>query len=1013
MKLEICLFGGLRVLVDDQAVTTFMSAKAPALLAYLAATGRVQRRDELAALLWGEMPEADAKNNLRQVLTNLRRCVDPFLIITRETVEMNPAAPYCLDVARFETLLTTATTLTPDERTAQWQTATDLYTGDFLAGFFVSDAPAFEEWLVAQRAHYRARALYLLHALTQTHLDQGSYAQAIHSATRLLALDEWREEAHGQLMLALARSGQRSAALAQYKRCRQLLQTELGVEPAVETTALYERLKTALAAPRHNLPAAITGFVGRTEEIAALRRLLVAPETRLLTILGPGGIGKTRLALEVAAACEPTFLNGVWFTSLAAVQQNDANGLALALTDALGCTLAGPATPQAQLLTFLQQRELLLILDNMEIMTGAAPWLSDLLVKAPGVTILATSRERLNLQAEQLYPLVGLPVPPTAATDSHSFAAVQMFTQCVRRVQPDFVTTPEELTAIIQICRTLQGLPLAIELAAAWAHQLSCAEIATEIERNLDFLATTRGDVPPRQRTLRALFDWSWQRLSREEQSVFRQLALFHGPFTRQAAAAVTNSPFPVLAALVNKSLLWRRGTTYQLHEVMRHFAGEKLAESGAATTVQARHAAYYGNLLAQQEGRLKSHEQKQALLEIDQEVENVRAAWQWLVDQRNVQGIATALGGFYHFLLLKSWFREGVTALQRARQALQAVAATDAQAELTCQRLMVRTARFHSSLAQYTEAQRLLAAGLTSLRQLAATDEIAFTLGHIGGTARMQGDLERAELYLQECFALRRQLADHWGEAVALLDLAGVAHMREAYVMARSYCEEGLRAAEQAGDMQITTHLLTGLSITHRQLGDYGQAEQFGQRSLVNYEELGDQYGIMQATLTLGELNRQLGHDQAAQQLFTHAVSVAQEIGDRSGEADGYYGLGQIMLKLGSGEQAMAHLRQALTLAHEIQETLLVQNILLEIACLLADSDAVHAGQVLTFLVNHSQLSDQRRAHAAAALQRLPVTGVIATSMINTLPDAVLQTLRWTRLVALIPPSSPAPAPP
>lgn len=990
MKLEICLFGGLRVVVNGEAIATFMSAKAPALLAYLSVSGRAQRRDDLAALLWGEMPEADAKNNLRQVLTNLRRFVDPFLIITRETVELNPALAYSIDVVAFDNLLTRAAALAPEARMEHWQAATALYGGDLLAGFYVRDAPAFEEWMLAQRAYYRERALYLLHTLSQAYLDQGCYEQAIASTTRLLALDEWREEAHCQLMLALARSGQRSAALAQYKRCRQILQTELGVEPAAETTALYTRLKAALTTPRHNLPAAVTGFVGRTDELTALRRLLIAPDTRLLTILGPGGVGKTRLALEVAAACEPLFLNGVWFTSLAAIRHSDADGLALALADALGCTLTGPPNPKAQLLTFLQQRELLLVLDNMETVTDGAVWLSEVLTKAPGVTILATSRTRLNLQAEQLYLLEGLPVPPSASAEAPAFAAIQLFARCARRVQPDFAVSSAEMAAVTQICRAVQGLPLGIELAAAWVHQLSCAEIAAEIARSLDFLATTRCDVPSRQRTLRALFDWSWSRLSTEEQGVFQRLAPFCGPFTREAAIQVAHASFPILAALVDKSLLWRRGMTYQMHEVTRHFAGEKLAQTGAMAVTQMRHAHYYAEFLRQREARIKSRDQKGILLEVDREGENVRAAWQWLVSQREVQGLAAALGAFYHYHLLKSWFREGVDAFQCAQRALQAAAGTDRLANLTFNRLMVRAARFHSSLAQYEEAQLLLSSGLTALRQLDETAEIAFVLGHIGGTARMQGDLARAEQYLQECLTLRRQLDDYWGQAVALLDLAGVAHLREAYEAARAYCEEGLCAAERAGDVQIITHLLTGLSITHRQLGDYAQAEQFGRRSLASYEELGDQYGMMQATLTLGELNRQLGNDEEAHQFFTRAVQVAQAIGDRSGEADGYYGLGQIAATCGEGAKAMAHLRLALEQANEIHETLLVLDILLAIACLLADTDAPRASRVLTFLLDHPQLPDQRRHRAANLLARLPDGSLLTTGATLSLSEVV-----------------------
>ncbi|MEJ5199555.1 MAG: BTAD domain-containing putative transcriptional regulator, partial [Anaerolineae bacterium] len=267
----IRLFGGLEIALDDAPLGPFMSAKAPALLAYLAVTGRPHRREALAGLLWGELPDAAAANNLRQVLTSLRKELEPFLLVTRETVELNPARPYRLDVAEFAALLAPAADLAPAERARRQQAAADLYRGDFLAGFYVRDAPDFEEWMLAQRARYRELALNAFHALAQRHLEVGEYDAAIHDAAALLALDPWREETHGQLMLALARTGQRSAALAQYGRCRRLLQDELGVEPSAETMALYERIKASLHGPRHNLPAVTTGFVGREEELAALR----------------------------------------------------------------------------------------------------------------------------------------------------------------------------------------------------------------------------------------------------------------------------------------------------------------------------------------------------------------------------------------------------------------------------------------------------------------------------------------------------------------------------------------------------------------------------------------------------------------------------------------------------------------------------------------------------------------------------------------------------------------------
>ncbi len=991
--LEIRLFGGLKIILDDVPLTRFMSAKVPALLAYLAVTGCAQRRDDLAGLLWGELSDADARNNLRQAIANLRRVLEPYLLITRETVELNPALPCSLDVAEFEQRLQFQAALASDARARQLQAATALYTGDFLAGFFVRDAPAFEEWMLGQRARYRELALHALHTLTQLHLDAGQYDHVISDATRLLALDAWREEAHRQLMLALARTGQRSAALAQYKRCCRLLREELDLEPSAETTALYERIKTSMRGPRHNLPAPTTGFVGREAEIAVLRRLL-APQselarqaTRLLTLLGPGGVGKTRLALEVAAACEPMFLNGTWLVSLAlhAGQAGGPDALALTIAAALGCPLSDRTDPKAQLLAFVRQRELLLVLDNLEEWTDATPWLSELLAQAPGVTILATSRERLDLQAERVFALDGLPVPPPESPTPQEFASVQLFVRRAQRVQADFELTAEEGVAVARICRAVRGLPLGIELAAAWAHQLSCAEIAAEIERSLDFLSTSRHDVSPRQRSLRAVFDWSWARLAPDEQAVLRRLAVFRGPFSRAAAAHVAGAWLPALVALADKSLVWRRGTTYQLHEVVRYFAWEKLDQANEVKATRASHAGYYARVLAQSEARLKSRDQKQTLEEIEAEIEDVRAAWQWLVEQRDVAGIAAATGGLYHFTILRSRFREGLEAFHVARLALQEVADTDRATQLAYSRVMAREARFNSSMAQYETAQNLLAASLEALRELDAPAEVAFVLGHIGGTARLQGDLELAESRLLECLALRQsrmagrwQTDDRWGQAVALLELAGVAFMREDYETACQHCEAGLAISDNSGDPQTTAHLLTGLSLSYRELGQYAAAQEFGERSLAIYQELGDQYGILQACLTLGELCRQLGDHRAAREFCQRAVIVSQQIGDRSGEADGHYRLGQIAASLGERDGALRQLRLALGLAHEIGETLTVLDILLEIVCLpapqvgLADEDAKRSGQILAFLLGHPQLTEQRRERARDELGRL-----------------------------------------
>ncbi len=989
--LEVRLLGGLHVRHDNADVTQFHSSKAAALLAYLAVSRRTHQRDALAGLLWGEMPDAAAANNLRQTLTNLRKLCESHLTITRETVAFNWNEPHFVDVAALVDALGLESGQPAHQTPALLRQTLALYRGDFLEGFFVRDAPDFEEWALTQRVTLRELALQGWGALTERLMKSGEYTEAVDATGRLLALDAWREEAHCWRMLALARSGQPSAALAQYQTCRKILAQEFDAEPAAETTALYERIRAASRGPRHNLPAATTGFVGRQAELAELRRLLASTDTRLLTILGPGGVGKTRLAVETAAICAPVFLNGVWFVSLVEAGPDEPDALPAALVDALPMPPANATPPRQQVLDFLRQKELLLVLDNLEQMGEEPAWLGRLLTEAPEVKILVTSRQRLDLQAERVFPLNGLSLSQPSSSSTQIPASVELFVRRAQRLRPDFDLHVEESGAVASICHALQGLPLGIELAAAWVDQLTCQEIAGEIERSLDFLVTTRRDVSPRQRSLRAVFDWSWQRLSPDEQALFQHLAVFRGPFSRGAAVQVGGAALPVLAALIDKSLVWRRGTTYTLHEVARHFAGEKLRLSDAEAGALARHARYYTDLLAQNRPRLEGREQKAALEDIEEEIENMRAAWQWLVAQRDVAGIDAATHGLYPFIMIRSRFAEGLAAFRAARLALEPPPAADRQTQLVYNQVKAREGRFLSSLSQFDQALALLGEALAALRGLDAPGEVAFVLGHMGGIARTQGDLDVAEARLQECLALRRATDDPYGQAIAWLELGGIAFMRGDYAATRTRCQEGLSLAEAAGDLQTTAHLLTGLSLSHRELGEVAQARSYGQRSLAIYEELGDQYGLMQAALTLGELNRQLGDHHAARQLCERAVLIAQEIGDRSGEADGHYRLGQIAAGLGQQDEALDQLRQSLELAVASNETPMILDALLEIALVLVKKEPLRAGQILACLAQQPQLAAPRQAQIDRALAQLTATVPVPAGKVLSLTEAMV----------------------
>lgn len=649
--LNLRLLGTPQVSLNNAPVSGFISAKSQALLYFLAVTARPHSRDSLAALLWGDMPEAQAAKNLRNALSNLRSLVGTHLEINRDDVSFNRLAPYWIDVEYFTQSLA-------DENGKRdlgvLHNAVELYQSDFLEGFNPADALGFDEWLVGRRSMLKGLMLQALHTLVVRHLEREEYAAGIEYANRLLTIEPWREETHRHLMILLARSRQRSTALAQYETCRRVLKTELGVEPMPETVDLYNRIRAAAAPPPHNLPPQPTAFVGRESELAEIAAYLNNPNAQLLTLTGPGGIGKTRLALEAASHCvDPDtnvgmrFSDGVFLVPL--VTESVASGgppsrtLLEAMADALGFDLQGPVHPQARLLNYLHDKDMLLVLDNFEHLVDEARQLGDLLRLAPKVKLLVTSRARLNLQEEWLIEVHGLVVPANveALKDPRAdYSAVSLFVQQARRVRAGFTLTDADTSSIIRICQLVEGVPLCIELAASWLRVLTCREIAAELEKGLDFLTSTLQNVPERHRSLRAVFDHSWNLLSPAEQTTVRQLSVFHGGFQREAASRVVGASLPMLAGLVDKSILRRNAVgRYEIHDLLRQYAEEKLqADPPAYAQIGNLHCRYYAELMVQHQAQLKSEDVSVAITELNAERENVRAAWNWAMSQRCIE---------------------------------------------------------------------------------------------------------------------------------------------------------------------------------------------------------------------------------------------------------------------------------------------------------------------------------------------------------------------------------------
>ncbi len=620
--LSITLFGSLTVTVDGQPVNQFEYNKVRALLAYLVTeSGSPHRREGLAGLLWPDQSQTAALNSLRNALSTLRQAIgdnraDPaYLLINRDSLQFNISSDHWLDVSRFSQLLAVNQTHRHRRIESCWgctdrlTETVNIYKGEFLQDFHLADSDLFEDWAALKREHFSKLALQALQQLTSTYAWRGDYSKALTYVQRQLDIDPYREDAHQSAMKMLASLGMRAEACAQYEKCKAGLAEEVGVEPADETTRLYDQIKYGAFLPvpssqaihHNNLPAYLTSFVGRKQELDELSALLEDPACRLLTLVGPGGAGKTRLAVAAAGLQHSTFTNGVCFTGLANI--TSPAFIIPAILQALELKQAEQGELLDQLVSYLSDKELLLILDNFEQLIEGAGLINDILKRCRGVVILVTSRQCLDLQSEWLFELNGLSYPhEPASSDLRGYEAIQLFTERLHQVKPRKTIVNGDLADMAHVCQLVEGLPLGIELAVASIRQQTIDQVASSIETNLNLLASSWRDVPEEHRSLQAVFENSWRLLSAEQQSGFQGLSVFQGGFTPDAALHVTGATPQILEALVKHSLLryYPQRNRYIMLEMLRQYAWKKLAGSGLEPTIRQAHLDYYISLAEQ-----------------------------------------------------------------------------------------------------------------------------------------------------------------------------------------------------------------------------------------------------------------------------------------------------------------------------------------------------------------------------------------------------------------------------
>jgi predicted ATPase/DNA-binding SARP family transcriptional activator len=895
-SLALSFLGAPLIALDQTPSTAPMTAKAQALLAYLAIEAdRPHRREALAALFWPDLAQDAARNNLRQTLHQLRRALSegcpPLLLATAQTIQFNIGSDHWMDVSEFTMLIRTCqehghrrceTCRACIERLER---ATTLYRGELLSGLYLTDSVAFEEWVMVKREQLARMALAAWHSLAEYYARRGDYELMEQAARQQIAIDPFREDAHRQVMQALAWSGHRNAALAHYAAYCRMLEKELGAQPEKETVALHEHIQ-AETLPLPKTPSAldwpawprITPLIGRDRELAQLAEYLQTPGLQLVTLVGPGGVGKTRLALQAASQEAFAFHDGACFAPLESISSSEF--MAAAIAAAVRLTLSGPTDPLSQLLNYLRDKEMLLVLDNLEHLAAGAAELAVALLTCPRLTLLATSRVPLRVRGEQQFPVQPLATPnldqlgpctQETASALSSYPAVTFFVERSRAARPDFALTVDNAAAVAEICARLDGLPLAIELAAAHSRMFLPQVMLTQLA-DLPMLMSGLRDLPARQQTLRRTMDWSYSLLNADEQKLLARLAVFRGGCTLDAIATICcddiskepSRPSPAVSgieSLRDKSLIQYQeriedASRFTMLETIRQYTTGRLEQNGELEAIRAQHAAYYLALAEQAASEMSGPQQVAWLERLEIEHDNLRAALRWALDGREIE-IALRLGG----TLWRFWYWRGHLGEGR-RWLAEALALAGARwndqdqpSTIAMRATALRGAGMLASAQDdYAQAVALMEANLELARKIQDKANVASTLVWLGSLAYDHGERERSQAFYHDGMALCRELG--------------------------------------AAGRRPLAFVLDRLGETARHQGDHTTALAFHQESLALWRELGSRDGIACALCNLGFLAHIQGDDAQATSCFREGLALTWELKDKRDIAETMAGL-------------------------------------------------------------------------------------------------------------------------
>jgi predicted ATPase/DNA-binding SARP family transcriptional activator len=1001
-KLKVTLLGSPQVFLGKKLVTEqFITRKAEALFYYLVVTQTAHRRDQLAVLLWPDATEARARKNIRDVLPSLRKLLGDYLVITRQTIAFNKAALYWLDVERLATAVTT-----PNPKPDEIAEAIALYRGDFLEGFYIDDSPEYENWFLAQKERWREFYAGALHWLTDYYLTRREFQAGLLVTQKLLEIEPWAEAVYRQRMLLYAYSQQPYAALQTYKQCQAVLAEEFDTTPAPETERLYQRLRLEVESPGlimdHNLPRNLTPFFGRNTEMGWLRTKLLDPNYPLLTIMGEGGMGKTRLALAISQQVYYDFADGVWFVPLAniasgALPAETEQALAAAIAQAMEVSVQTGQPIQKQVLAHLRSRHLLLVLDNMEHLLNGRSFLLTILQEARRVQLLVTSRTRLLLQAEQVYQLDALPAPEPdlPAAQQANFASLQLFAERANRTGHPFMLQGENIAIARQICHLVGGLPLAIELAAALLGQKKGAEIIAAIEQGATNLALAMQDIPPRHRSLQAVFDYSWQLLAPPEQAVLAQCAIFAGPFPMAAAAAVAQATRTLLQRLTDHSLLRQTGLgLYTMHPLVREFCQQKLQAYAEEKATAQRHVDYYLNWL---QAGFMPQDWDIPLRQLAPLLADVQQAWETAVANNQFSLLANssfALARFFDRLgQLKEIEAMLAAALSRLRQQPQYDRNTEARLMASQTYLQFHT---HQFPALFEAGEYILAHTNDATARLRVIGNFSRALWSMGKLQEARQRLLSGQATYQAESAPSTEMQVVY---MRILQEMGITAMQAGEPeMTQQHFEEALGLARSLNNRRAIGSLLHSLAIYYQLRGRYYDSLQYETEALAAYRQIDHQVGIAYAQNQMAFTHLSLGQYDTALQVYEQVIVLARHLGMRLIEGLALLGTSHCYQQQQNGPLAIAYAQQAWSLYAEADDKLNIKGDILTVlgrAYLVAEqwAEAYH-----TFEQSLAHWQTQERSEG----QVEPLAGLARTALYLGQPQ---QANKWANeWLALLP---------